>query len=151
MQSVGCELPTGDPLLLEHEGVEFPPGHHVSALHNAQLPPFGPKKPAVHVQFSGTELPEGEEELDGQDTLAPLTQKKPLGQVLHVPPSGPEYPATQIQSVRFLLPLADDVSAGHGSHMVADDWSVQVPASHSTHASEPITDLYVPALHDSHS
>jgi hypothetical protein len=107
-----------------------------------QTPPSGPVDPVLHVQAAGAELEIGELEPAGHAThvaaaVAPVVVKYvpvaqsvqaaepvailylPATQAVHVPPSGPVYPALQaglIQAALDVLAMGELVPAGHVSH-----------------------------------
>jgi hypothetical protein len=101
------------------------------AAHAVQEPPFAPVDPALQVQLVEAVLPAGELEFDGQPrhipevavapTLAeylPAAQSEqvafpvnalyfPATHTAHGPPSGPVYPALQVQLVCTVLPAGE--------------------------------------------
>ena len=109
-------------------------------------PPSGPVKPVLHVQAATVELGLGELEFAGHArqvaaSVAPVVVKYvpaaqseqaalpvmilylPATQAVHVPPSGPVYPALQaglIQAALDVLAMGEVVPAGHATHEALD-------------------------------
>ena len=78
--------------------------------------PGSPVEPALHVHALLLALPEGEVERDGQlvQVSEPvLILYVPATHAVHVPPSLPVKPASQMQSVRSLLAWGAFELAGH--------------------------------------
>ena len=73
----------------------------------------------------------------------------PATHAVHVPPSLPVKPASQMQSVRSLLAWGASELAGHASHTsdVAPTVDEYLPLPQSVHVSEPVLILYFPATH----
>ena len=51
----------------------------------------------------------------------------------HVPPSGPEEPALQVQAVAMRLPTGELEFDGQVSHVAAPGLGLKVPAPHDVH------------------
>ena len=78
----------------------------------------------------------------------------PAPHATHAPPSGPVYPASQVQCERLLLPAPDTACAGHSLHAASEVSPVLVeylPRAHRVHSPVPFTSLYVPATQASHA
>jgi hypothetical protein len=119
---------------------------YLPAAHEVHVPPSGPEKPTLHVQAARAELEIGELELVGHPiqvvaTVAPTVVENvpapqsvhatlpvavlylPATQAVHVPPSGPVYPALQeelIQAALDVLAIGEVVPAGHATHEALD-------------------------------
>ena len=128
-------------------------------------------KPTLHVQEVATELGLGELELLGharqvaaaeaptvveyvpaaqsvQTALPVAILYLPATQAVHVPPSGPVYPALHVQAARAVLGLGELELPGHARQAdssVAPVAGEYFPAAQFTHA---LATLYVPAAHN---
>ena len=144
------------------------------AAHAVQMPPSGPDEPALQEQFVKSALPAGEMEFDGQALHVELAEAPtaveyaPVPQSVHradpvdtlyfpathavqVPPSGPEKPALQLQTLDVLLPAGESESAIHARHADAPASAEYVPSLHSLQSVEPLSLLYLPAPHAVHA
>ena len=154
---------------------------YLPAAHAVQVPPSGPVKPTLHVQAARAELASGELELVGQAphvvaTVAPAVVEYvpaehsvqtalpvavlylPATQAVHVPPSGPVYPALQAglkQAVLDVLAWGEVKPAGHARQFdnTDDPTTVEyVPAGQFRHASPLVlVILYFPAVQAVHA
>ena len=82
----------------------------LSSTHAVQLPPSGPRQPALHLQLLTAVLCSGDPEFAGQllqlkapDTILYL----PVPHAVHVPPSAPDQPALQVQAVIAVLAIGE--------------------------------------------
>ncbi len=65
----------------------------------------------------------------------------PATQSVHVPPSGPDEPALQVQFVTAELPSGDVALVGHVMHERADDSFEYLPAEQGMHVVDPGLEL----------
>jgi hypothetical protein len=109
---------------------------YVPAAHVEHTPPSGPVDPALQVQSAMASLELGELELPGHVTqaaaaVAPVESEYvptpqdvhpalplailyiPTPHIKHGPPSGPVYPALQVQSATASLAMGELVNTGH--------------------------------------
>ena len=71
----------------------------------------------------------------------------PASHAVQLSPSGPEYPALQVQ----IVPPSGELESGKQPRHVNAPESVEyVPASHALHAYDPVDVLYAPASHAVH-
>ena len=146
-------------------------GLYLPATHNEHDPPFGPVDPALQVQWTNAELPGGASERVLQawhvdsDVLPKAVEYLPRPQSEQTsgpaaalyfpashseqdPPSGPEEPALQVQSVKAPLPICEYAFLGQAKHVetaVAPTAVEYLPCSQKMHASGPDASLYFPA------
>ena len=146
------------------------------ATHSKHVPPSAPDEPALQTQAVDTELPASELEFVGHPrhvlaSSAPTyTEYVPIAQSVHapdpvsalcfpathwvhVPPSGPDEPALQVQAVDTELPASEFEFVGHAKHVeawLAPGDTEYVPISQSTHAVDPASVLYFPASQNKH-
>ncbi len=150
---------------------------YVPAAHGEHAPPFRPVNPALQAQAAAAVLRLAESESPGHVTqvaaaVAPVeAEYVPAPQDVHpalplailyvpaihdehTPPSGPVYPALQVQSATASLELGELELSGHVTQVAAAVAAVTpeyVPAPHGVQAALPLAILYVPAIHDEHT
>jgi hypothetical protein len=120
----------------------------------------------VQIELPSSELEPSEQSWHVDDSEAPTTAENlpaahamhaaapadslylPASHAMQLPPSGPEYPALQVQ---FELPIGDQ-EPGEQLWHVDVPFSVEyVPAAHALHAAAPVDALNHPATHGVHA
>ena len=79
-----------------------------------------PSYPGAQVHADSDTLPKSDTAFSwhGMHVPAPVhSLYVPASHAMHAVPSAPMYPATHEQSVRWLLPVAEEVLAGHAEHV----------------------------------
>jgi hypothetical protein len=130
---------------------------YVPATHAEQDPPSDPVNPRLQRQLVERMLPMADTEFDEQlaqveDAVAPVVVENlpamqsvhttepfsalyfPATHAKHVPPSGPQYPASQLQAVAAVCPITE-----------SPEFALQ-----AVQAAEPLSGLYVSAAHAEH-
>ena len=125
---------------------------YLPATHPTHSPPFGPVKPAVHIQPKAAALPAGASEFVGHaahvlSAVCPTAAEYfpapqsvhgaspvpalylPAPHSTHVPPSGPSKPALHAQ---FVLPAPLYEFAGHGEHSAGPAAALYLDTGHSS-------------------
>ena len=131
------------------------------------MPPSGPEKPALQVQIvpPAGELEPAKQPRHVDNPEAPTTvEYVPGSHALHsagpvdslylpathavqLPPSGPEYPALQVQIVLPAGELEPAKQPRHVDNPEALTTVEYVPGSHALHSAGPVDSLYLPATH----
>ena len=74
----------------------------------------------------------------------------PAGQATQLPPSGPVYPTSHLQSAKESLAAGDPEAAGQSWQLTSDTAAVEseyLPLAQSVQDPEPVATLYRPAAH----